>query len=92
MTVLKSFSLRHQYAFAEEPLVEFYRFRDRTILQLYSLPIGQQPVRLIQIFAQRQSVDLSVVNGFVLPEGWRYHDDEMLKMLEMRYPGAIRDR
>lgn len=89
MTILKSRVLRHQYAFAEEARAEHRRFRDRTIMQLYALPSGQRPPRPAQIFAQRQNADLDGNGDFVPPGGWIYRDDEMLKMLEMRYPGAM---
>jgi hypothetical protein len=90
MTFLKSHALRHQYAFADRARAEHQRFRDYAVVQLYSLPRWQRPTGFAQIFAQRDSVDFSGIGAFAPPGGWIYYDDEMLKMLEMRNPGAVR--
>ena len=90
MTVLKSRVLRHQYAFADRARAEHCYFRDRAVMQLFALASEQRPPGFAQTFALRQHIDLSDIGDFVPPGGWIYHDDEMLKMLEIKYLGVVR--
>jgi len=90
MTVLKSRVLRHEYAFADRARAENCHFRDRAVMQLYALPSEHRSPGFAQIFALRQMIDLSGIGDFVPPGGWIFHDDEMVKMLEIKYPGAVR--
>jgi hypothetical protein len=66
--------------------VEKAYFRDRTILQLYALPLDQRLPELAQAFNQRDHPDTAAVNGFLPLKEWTYFDDEMLKFLEARDP------
>ena len=86
MTVVKSHVLRFQYVFADDAKVEKAYLRDRTILQLYTLPLDQRPPEPAQTFNQRDHPDTAAVNGFLPLEEWTYFDDEMLKFLEARDP------
>lgn len=90
MTVLKSRVLRHEYAFADRARAENCHFRDRAVMQLYALPSEHRSPGFAQIFALRQMIDLSGIGDFVPPGGWIFHDDEMVNMLEITYPGAVR--
>jgi hypothetical protein len=89
VTVVKSLALRHQYVFPDKAYSEQHRFRDRTILQLYTLGVARRPSGFAHIFAQTNRPNLRDIAGFVPSDRWKYYDDEMLKMLDMRYPGAI---
>ena len=89
MTVVKSFALRHQYVSADTAYPEQHRFRDRAIVQLYALNAARRPSGFAQILAQTDHPNLRAIAGFVPPDSWKYHDDEMIRMLEMRYPGAL---